>query len=229
MNYKIINDKEKLIEFIDWLPELKHNEVFYCCLLARSKYCKDIKHISSDKQQVKRFTATKEYLLEKIQQLECEIGSYTQKHNPIPQEALALYITPNPRCLEKATNQTLLKFTRDLVSKQKDFNPLADVMTEIQTACSRKVYLDFDFDDVNVKDVLEELKHYINLDCVKFLQARGGFHMLIETGKIDKAFSGTWYENILKVKGVDWQRNRDNMIPIAGCYQGGFTPTFIKA
>lgn len=227
MNYKIINDKEKLIEFINWLPELKENETFYCCLFARSKYCKEITHISSDKQQLNRFTSNKEHLYEKIQQLECEVGSYYQKHNPIPQEALALYINPNPRDLYKATKNSLIHFARIVGDGYYGYNPSQIVMTEIQQAVGRKIYSDFDFDHKNLDVIREKAIQHINEDCLRFLKTRGGFHMLVEFSKIDKQFEKTWYNSLIRLEGLDVKQS-DSMIPVAGCYQGGFTPYFYK-
>ena len=250
MNYTIITDEDKLKEFIDWLPELKFNEVFYCALFARSKYVNEfdveikrqIKHIKTDKQQLKRFTATKERLFDKIKQCEVPVGSYVQytyespdktgnvKRTPIPQESLALYVNSNPRDLHKATIQSVKKLVDLATRNYEGHNPQAEVMSEIQKAKSKKIYMDFDFDGVRMDSTIlylfDKLNPIINKKAVHILQTRGGFHLLIELSKIEEKFQNNWYQNIKRIPGCDIVG--DNMIPIPGTYQGGFTPHFIK-
>lgn len=223
--YQIITDKEILQDFIDnHLPDLQEDETYYVCLFARSKYCKWVNHISSDKAQLKRFTSNKERLIEKIEQLEIEVGKWKQRGKPIPQEALALYITINPRSLTKAGRAAALQLV-DLISKPyTGWNPHQQVMSEIHKAISRKIYIDFDFDDADYKHYNFEI--ILGKGSYKILQTRGGFHLLVQPDKIPKKWLNEWYKAIADLPEVDVKG--DNMIPIPGTYQGGFTPKFIK-
>ncbi|MCK9429332.1 MAG: hypothetical protein M0R17_04960 [Candidatus Omnitrophica bacterium] len=222
MNYKIILDEPLFKDFIDWLPELQHGEVFYCCLFARKKYCQTVSYVKSDKSQLKRFTSTKEFLYEKISQLEIPKGRYFQKHNIIPQEALVLYINPNPRSLEKAAQKSLVKLAELISKPYGGYNPQQEVLSEIHKACSRKIFIDFDFDNIKLEDIKLDC---INKDCLNVLQTRGGYHILVELGKISEEYKKTWYQNMSKLNNVDVKG--DNLIPVPGCTQGGFIPKFI--
>lgn len=223
--YIIITDKEKLREFIEWLPDLKNDECYYVCLFARSKYAKEY-GLSSDKQQLKRFTTSKEYLIEKLEQLEIQLDRYYQKHSPIPQQALAVYITPNPRSYVKATKESLKKFADLITNEYNGYNPHQEVLSQIQVACGTKKYFDLDFDNTTIEEMKPMIDGKINEDCLTYVQTRGGFHLLVELEKIEKQYIKNWYNNLTKLPNCDVRG--DNLLPIPGTYQGGFTPVLFK-
>jgi hypothetical protein len=228
MTYQVIIDEERLKEFIYWLPELEADETYYLCLFSRSKYCKDSPvKIRSDKQQLKRFTSNKKFMFNKIEQLECKIGTYKQVDTEVPPESLALYINPNPRSNVKAAKLALKKIADLITSPYDGYNLHQTIMSEIQVAKSRTVYFDFDFDNVNLGDIIYEIKaqSLINTDALHLVETRGGFHMLVEVDKIKPEFSKTWYNSITRLKGCDVRG--DNLLPVPGTFQGGFIPKLI--
>lgn len=229
MNYKIIKDEKILRGFIDWLPELEENEKYYLCLFARNKYCKELTHIKSDKAQLKRFVSDKERMYEKIKQLEIEIGCYKQKDTPVPEDALALYITPNPRNMYKATVNTMVKLAHSIRDNNVSMNPHQEALSEIQKAKSRTCWIDFDLDlkeEINTEQLHTFIWNRVNIDAVQVLKTRGGFHILINPKMVHSSFIKTFYNNFVKAEGID--QSGDQMIPVPGCTQGMFVPHFIS-
>ena len=219
MNYKLIVNEDNLKEFINWLPDLEPNEKFFVALFARKKYCGDLIK-SNDKTQLKRFLATKETLIDKIKQLECEIGTYKLKHTAAPQESLVLYITPNPRDMVKATF-ALGKKCFDLIQTQGyNYNIHAEALSCVQRSKSKSRFCDFDIDDKSVD--LTKLHGILPRDCYSILETRGGYHVLVDVTKAPKT---KWHVAIREAFDVD--QVGDQLIPIPGCVQGGFEPKFI--
>lgn len=224
MNYKIITNEERFRSFIEWLPDLKHNETFYVCLFGRKKYSPVIR-LKSDKTQLKRFTANNKNLFWKVKQLECELGSYRQEETPIPQEALVVYINPNPRCFIKATSIALKKFADRVTQPYNGHNPHQDVMSAIQQSCGRKLWIDFDFDGVAPHDLFYHASQSLNAEAFSILRTRGGCHLLVRLDKIHTALTRTWYKDIINLP-YEVDVRGDIMLPIPGCTQGGFEPYF---
>lgn len=228
MNYTIITDEPLLRDFIDTvLPDLLPNEQFYCCLFARKKYCPEggVKHVKSDKSQLKRFTSTKDRLLSKIRQLECPLGSYVQENNQgqvVPQEALAFYITPNPRDLWKATTGALVKLAHMIQHANKNANPHSEVMSEIQRTPSRKVWTTFDVDSKD-ESVIATVNAAVGEEARLILETRGGYHIMVDAPKVPKHLHTTWHRTLSAISDI----KGDKMIPVPGTYQGGFTPHFV--
>jgi hypothetical protein len=230
MNYKIIQDLQKLQEFIDFLPDLDEskNECFYVALFARKKYFTSSVKIKSDKSQLKRFTASKKTLIQKIRQLECEFGSYQMDGISIPQEALALYITPNPRSKTIAAKKTLIELVHLITSDKTNYCPRAVSMNSIHKSCSRTVFFDFDYDFKDISETIKIIKEkdIINITACNFIQTRGGFHLLVKISDIEPKYSKKWHTGLSSL-GSDVEDDEKNLIPVVGCCQGNFIPKLI--
>lgn len=233
-NYQIITDSVQLNKFIDgFLPDLQEDECFYGCLFARSKYAKNedgsnkFPHIKTDKAQLKRFIfKDKKDVYWKLKQSEVPFGSYrTKDGDDVPQEALSIYINPNPRSQKKALFVLMKKLIDIQECNNKGFNINTEAISAIQKSRSRNIFVDFDID---TKDIdLSYLNTILPPHGFEILETRGGYHILVIPGsfRINEA-ERNWYLKIKEHFNVD--QVGDNMIPMPGTYQGGFTPKIIN-
>ena len=227
MNYQIVADEKELLNFISWLPDLQENEKYYISLFARKKYSDDsIK--SNDKTQLKRFTADKERLLDKIRQLEIPLGRWKLKNGEAPQNSLALYISINPRCMKKAT-ELMGKKCWDLM-KDKNYNLHAEALSCIQMSKSRTCYIDFDIDTKAIDLDETWLNQEIGENNYQIVETRGGYHLLVNPEKASayrqsKFGDKNWYQKIQKKYPIDQSGNE--LMPVPGTFQGGFVPRFL--
>lgn len=254
MNYKIITDEDAVKRFINWLPDLEVNEKFYWCLFARKKYSPNLVK-SNDRTQLKRGLATKENLLNKLYQLELPLDRWVLKDVPAPQEALVVYINPNPRNIVQGTWLTVQKLLEILKNHSNGHNPIAETLSAMQQSKSYNFVVDFDIDVVTengwtkegYKDIIKDrMRGILPLEFYRILETRGGYHILVcPPGKKDhldlklpkgqiaymqesgKIFPVNWYVAIQNAFGENLDQAGDQLIPIPGCIQGGFTPKFI--
>ena len=213
-NYKIIADSEELERFVEWLPMLTLGERFYVSSLARRKYCP---LIASNNQQLKRFLTKKEDIFSKIRQLEIPLGSYTHgnEKEAVPQEALALYMCVNPRSLWNGTCNALKSLADVIARGDKTVDPCKMVLNDVKASCSRKIFVVFDIDEKN-DDLLK--KSFDICGEQAYIETRGGYHILVDPKTIPKE-NKKWYPALKEFSDICG----DEMSPVPGCTQGGFT------
>lgn len=216
--YEIITDEALLREFINWLPDCQDYEQYYITLFARKKYVNTLPWVKSDRGQLARKTSRKEFIFDKIAQMECKLGAYKLDGNPVPQEALACYICVNPRDLWKATVRSIGKLATLLECDGKNSNPHQEVMSEIQKCASKKTYIVFDIDEkdpITLQECIDTVDGYCDVT-----ETRGGYHIFVHKDKVEYITDKMWYLKLKRFADV----TGDSMTPPWGTYQGGWTP-----
>lgn len=221
-NYKIILDEVQLDKFIEFLPELEEDEVYYLSLFGRHKYAPNEVPNMRDNQ-LSKFIARKSEIKEKILRLECPIGSFKRNGEDIPQHAIALYISLNPRNLPKANRNLLVELTKRFSVGQLNFSPISLAISEVHRATGRKFFVSFDYDGISYEDYLQKITEIIPKNSFRIIRTRGGFHLIVN---LKEAIGNNWYQKLTKLEGCD-VKGTNNLIPVPGCIQGGFVPIFI--
>lgn len=215
--YQVIADLQRLQDFIDFLPDEKHDEVYFMSLMARCKSGVLPKVKNSEIYGTKR-AVKKNNIIRCLREYEIPIGGYTRDGIEIQQDHLSPYITINPRSLSSASKKVCTELTSRLINDKHDFiDPISFSMRMVHKSIGTKHFLDFDFDGLNITDMYDKIT---NIPIRKILITSGGFHIICDSHAV-----GSMYNDIVKL-GCD-VHGAAGMIPIPGCFQRGFIPVLI--
>jgi len=227
--YEIIIDDGIFNDFIyTFLPELEENQVYYVALFARKKYTPNPIHLGNgDRNQLSRFVvSSKEKMIRKIKRLEIphDNGGYvTRSGSNITEQALALYVLPNPRDTKKAT-ANLMKKSAEFFLNNSGFNSISSsVISEIHKCpIKSKPFIIFDIDKKDPEDLnyIGEITNHFH----KVLETKNGYHIILKKEDIPRFESKYWYNKLKELS----DQSGDIMIPIPGCRQGDFSPKFLN-
>jgi len=252
----LIHSQEELEKFMKLLPPLMRDEVWFVSLSARNKYleyyerpqfsltnsemfCREIiyeTHIDNFKRILTALDASLSY-------------RKTKSGVPYPKKAMVVYFNLNPSSMVKAylkfkhvmdTNMvemynSLLDKGNALESKFKQFKCALSVLrTEVQSATSRRVFVDIDFDTKDISYV-DELSAFCDSTGIQYavVSTRSGYHVILkkDTVKCNIKLEIDRLHNHLIAKGLPGEIviNKNHMVPLPGTLQGGHLVEIIKS
>jgi hypothetical protein len=239
MLYDFLRDEQQLESFVDTvLPDLTPDECFLLLLCARRKYLTEeekTRLVLGEAASVRREVVSDPgELLHKVKELCVRSGLYKDRSGiPIPPHAFAVYLTPNPRSARKAAVGLIAALAEGL-AEGRSLRLESLVKTQLHRAVSRKVYLDLDVDPTGADDwqaVVAQAQAILGETPVHVIRTRGGAHVLVQTGQLDKAVKRTFYQQLqglrARMDGLLEIRG-DAMVPVPGTSQGGATVLLLR-
>jgi len=199
---KIVGDERMLREFLQILPELQRDEVYFLSLSARNKYLTDEERKTFDLGRTEMFSRHTAFdrggILMAIARMEADLNvRRTRNGSEIPAKCLVCYMNIHPSSTLKAYtafknqldshyNETFMAVVND---KQPNYEPFlrsrTHLMNHIQKSSSRKLFVDIDIDCDNVAN-LEKAYEHIHSRLVKasirhhIIHTQGGYHILVD-------------------------------------------------
>jgi hypothetical protein len=246
----LIYDKEQFNKFINILPDLQNDEVYFISLSARNKYLTDeerkfygLGRTEMFSRNIIRKKEDFEYVLSKLEStLHYKL---TKTKQNIPEKALVVYININPSSMIKAYFNLANEMNKELLdinmamqhNKQPNYSGIhlldRKLMNCIQTARSRKIFIDIDFDvedDIPINGFMMDLRiREIKSHTIK---TKSGYHCLIDLASMkDKKFNLNSivlsYNVLAKQTDGEVIINTNGMIPVPGTLQAGELVRFL--
>lgn len=248
----LVVDRDEFTKFIDILPELEKDEVYFCSLSARNKYLSKeereyyslgqtemfVREIAKSKEQLSTYT---------IRRLEATLSHKTTRNGlAIPEKSLVCYMNINPSSMIRAyfqfqseMNRQVQEVTAALMHKKEPnytfvLNEHRELLNCIQKSTLRKYFIDIDCDTKK-----EEICLYLTSTFKEYniefhiIETHGGYHFLLRRDTFPEKFNlhmivekaANWYD-ALKESKPEIIINKNAMVPIPGILQAGFLVKF---
>lgn len=247
----IVLDWDFANRFIESLPELKNDEVYFLSLSARNKYLDDEERKRYQLQKTEMFSRkvvrSKEQFVYVLRELSAILAvRQTKSGYLIPEKCRVVYVNLNPSSMVRAfmlfQNEMNKRLSEVYQSTLRGTTPnydslrLADrkLMNCIQKSRAYNHYIDIDADAIT-KETYSFMYKEFELMKLSFdiVQTQGGYHFLIYKSSMKKGMD----KKLNEIRGIACQQaiedggevvfNNNKMIPFPGTLQAGKLVKFI--
>lgn len=241
----MIVDAGQFDRFVEILPELGSDEVYFVSLSARKKYLSEEEREKYDLGRTEMFARqvarSKDQLYHVMRKLEGILDQRTTRTGySMPRHSVVVYANINPTSTVKATN----KFVNDinkareqvmnatLKGSDPDFGAFryADrtFMNCLQKSTGNRHFLDIDVDTndesyvMALIDMLGDIEHYV-------IQTKGGYHVMVVRETLNR--SDIRLHEVVRsldnsITDGEVIFNKNAMVPVCGTLQGNELVTF---
>ena len=247
----LIKNHEQFTRFVNILPDLIRDEVYFLSLSARNKYLTDEERVEFDLGRTEMFSRQiafdKEGISLAMDRMRADLDvRRTRNGSLIPEKCLVVYMNIHPSSTVKAYRGFSGQMDRHYEeafmgtlngSTASDmwipFRRMStNLMNHIQKSASRKLMVDIDIDGEDMEESLR-LRNEIAIFLVKHdvpsttIQTQGGYHVLVETSYLGKHVQlFKMISELDKETTGEVKFNSNAMVPMPGTLQAG-NPVYI--
>lgn len=249
----LIQDKDTLDRFVNLLPDLKEDEIFFLSCSARNKYLTEEERIEYKLSRTEMFSREtsrdKEGIYKALQRMEVSL-QYRKTGNgkDIPEKCIVVYMNINPSSMIKSYLDFQNKINKEMEQvvmsfkngNQPNYERLLrlpqQLNNSIQVSQSRKYFIDIDIDlyDITYKDMLVDIvKEFVGNNAfgekLNFISTKSGIHLLIK--KDDIPFKYNLMSLVERIRAFnpvkEAEFNKNNMLPTPGTGQANHVVRFM--
>lgn len=244
---KLVQDDDQFNRFVNLLPDLKADWVYFLSMSARQKYLSDSEREYFDLGRTEMFARVTAESKVNIQYAMVKMEGLVEKRTTrngktFPPKALVCYANLNPSSMVEAYNLFQTEMNKELAETMKALqngrqpeykgikNAERKLMNAVQKSRAAKLLIDIDIDAESPQPMYEvtaELRdHAVRFDTIK---TKSGWHVVINVESLNKG--RTRLHEVVQRQNLLYHEvkfNENGMIPVPGTLQAGYLVHFVN-